>query len=208
MPKKPFDSLVEDMLLYEKEACHQGFQLVAGVDEAGRGPLAGPVVAAAVILPQAALLKGVDDSKKLTPGQREACFQEISSCASRVGIGSVDAPDIDRMNVLQATFHAMIQAIEKLEILPDFLLIDGPYRLPLGIPQKGIPQGDRKSLTIAAASIVAKVYRDRLMSDYHSLYPVYGFDQHKGYGTPHHLEAIRRHGPCPLHRMSFKGVLG
>lgn len=195
-----------DLLLFEKEAYRRGCQLVSGIDEVGRGPLAGPVVAAAVILPRHLELPGVRDSKLLSPAQREISCQEILSCATAVGIGCIEPAEIDRVNILQATFKAMILAVESLPSRPDFLLIDGPYQLPLAIPQKGIPRGDQRSLSIAAASIVAKVHRDRLMSQYHELYPAYGFAQNKGYGTAQHLEALRCHGPCPLHRLSFRGV--
>ena len=208
MPKKPFDTPVIDMLIHEEEARSRGFQMVVGIDEVGRGPLAGPVVAAAVILPRNPPLQGVCDSKKLSPSVRELRCREILSCSSHVGIGLVEAAEIDRINILQATFRAMVKAVEELRVSPDFLLIDGPYTLPLNIPQKGIPQGDQKSLSIAAASIVAKVHRDRLMCQYHALYPAYGFDENKGYGSRRHMEAIRLHGACPLHRKSFKGVLG
>ncbi len=207
MPKKPLDNPVLDMLLHEEEAWREGFQLVAGIDEVGRGPLAGPVVAAAVILPRNPPLQGVRDSKKLSPSARELCCQKILACSAHVGIGLVGAAEIDSINILQATFLAMVKAIEELEVSPDYLLIDGPYTLPLNIPQKGIPQGDQKSLSIAAASIVAKVHRDRLMSEHHKQYPAYGFNKNKGYGSPRHMEAIRLHGPCPLHRQSFRGVL-
>lgn len=207
MPSTPLDDPVLDMLLYEEEARSQGFQLVAGIDEVGRGPLAGPVVAAAVILPCNPLLHGVRDSKKLSPSARECRYKEILSCSTHVGLGLVEAAEIDRINILQATFRAMVKAVEELGVSPDLLLIDGPYTLPLNIPQKGIPQGDQKSLSIAAASIVAKVHRDRLMSEYHKLYPEYGFNENKGYGSRRHMEAIRLHGPCPLHRKSFRGVV-
>lgn len=195
-----------DLLHFEREALHRGYQWVSGIDEVGRGPLAGPVVAAAVILPQNVELLGVRDSKDLSAVQREHCCRDILSCAVAVGVGCVEPAEIDRINILQATFQAMIQAIENLPHLPDFLLIDGPYTLPLAIPQKGIPRGDGRSLSIGAASIVAKVHRDRLMCEYHALYPSYGFAQNKGYGTAKHMEALRRHGPCPLHRLSFRGV--
>jgi ribonuclease HII len=200
-------SSVTDALFFEREAYRRGFELVSGIDEVGRGPLAGPVVAAAVILPRHVELAGVKDSKHLTAAQREARCRDILSCAAAVGIGCVESAEIDQVNILQATFKAMVQAVEKLEILPDFLLIDGPYKLPLPIPQKGIPRGDQRSLSIAAASIVAKVHRDQLMCAYHALYPAYDFAQNKGYGTARHLEALRRHGPCPLHRLSFRRVL-
>ncbi len=195
-----------DLLHFEKEAHRRGCQLVSGIDEVGRGPLAGPVVAAAVILPRHVELPSVRDSKLLSAPQRESCCREILRCMPAVGIGCVEPAEIDRVNILQATFKAMIQAIENLPTPPDFLLIDGPYQLPLPIPQKGIPKGDQRSLSIAAASIVAKVHRDRLMCAYHELYPAYGFAQNKGYGTAQHLAALRRHGPCPVHRISFRGV--
>ncbi|HQN18754.1 MAG TPA: ribonuclease HII [Syntrophobacteraceae bacterium] len=196
-----------DLLHFEREAYRRGCRLVSGIDEVGRGPLAGPVVAAAVILPQGIELPGVRDSKDLTSAQRDARYQDILSRASAVGIGSIEPAEIDRINILQATFKAMIQAIESLPLPPDFLLIDGPYRLPVTTAQKGIPRGDQRSISIASASIVAKVYRDRLMCEWDTRYPAYGFAQNKGYGTARHLEALRRHGPCPLHRLSFRGVV-
>jgi ribonuclease HII len=198
---------VVDSLFFEREAHRRGFQLVSGIDEVGRGPLAGPVVAAAVVLPRSAELPGVRDSKQLTAAQREACFHEIHASASAIGIGCVEPEEIDRINILQATFKAMIQAVNNLQHPPDFLLIDGPYKLPLPIGQQGIPRGDRRSLSISAASIVAKVHRDRLMCEYDVLYPAYGFARNKGYGTAQHLQALRCHGPCPLHRLSFRGVV-
>lgn len=196
-----------DPRFFEREAYRRGFALVAGIDEVGRGPLAGPVVAAAVILPRDVELPGVKDSKHLRAAQREACREEILTHAVSVGIGCTEPAEIDRVNILQATFKAMMLAVEGLEVQPDFLLIDGPYTLPLHIPQKGIPRGDQRSLSIAAASIVAKVHRDQLMCEYHALYPAYGFARNKGYGTALHLEALRRHGPCPLHRLSFRRVV-
>ncbi|MHC1743752.1 MAG: ribonuclease HII [Syntrophobacteraceae bacterium] len=199
-------TLPADMRIHEETARRQGFSAIAGLDEAGRGPLAGPVVAAAVLLPSDVDLPGVRDSKQLNARQREALCAMIFSSAKAIGIGSIEAAEIDRINVLQATFQAMLLAVRSLPLPPDLLLIDGPYRLPLSIAQAGIPGGDRKSVSIAAASIVAKVHRDRLMRTYHDLYPAYGFDRHKGYGTAMHLEAIQRFGPCPLHRRSFRGV--
>lgn len=195
------------MRLYEREVYRRGFRLISGIDEAGRGPLAGPVVAAAVVLPKRVILPGVTDSKCLTPAQREDLDKRIRSRAMAVGVGVVDNFEIDRINILQATFLAMASAVGQLGIQPDFLLIDGPYKLPLQIEQKGIPRGDSLSLSIASASIVAKVYRDRIMCDYHEQFPQYGFDSHKGYATARHYEAIRKHGPCPLHRMTFRGVV-
>jgi ribonuclease HII len=207
VPKKSAASSCADLWQFEETAYHQGFGWVAGIDEVGRGPLAGPVVAAAVVLPRHADLAGVTDSKRLSPAQREACHGKILDCAVAVGIGCVEAGEIDCTNILAATFEAMVQAVGALVTTPDYLLIDGPYTLPLPVEQRGIPRGDQRSISIAAASIVAKVYRDRLMCDFHHRYPAYGFDQHKGYGTARHLDALRRLGPCPLHRLSFRGVL-
>ncbi len=202
------ESLVVDMRFHERDARRKGFCRVCGIDEAGRGPLAGPVVAAAVILPKSVRLPGINDSKKLSPDQREAFFEKINARALAVGIGLVSNTEIDRINILQATFLAMRQAVEQLAVAPDFLLIDGPYKLPLLIDQKGIPHGDALSVSIAAASIIAKVHRDRLMCRLHEEFPLYGFDSHKGYGTARHYEALRNFGPCSVHRVTFKGVCG
>jgi ribonuclease HII len=201
------DSPADDLQVFERLAYRQGFQRVAGIDEVGRGPLAGPVVAAAVILPSDAKLPTLRDSKQLSAAQREALRHEILGCAREVSIASADALEIDRLNILQATFEAMLRAIHGLRLIPDFLLIDGPYQLPIAIPQRGVVKGDQRSLSIAAASVIAKVHRDRLMEEQHGLYPAYGFQRNKGYGTAEHLQALRRHGPCPLHRLSFRGVL-
>lgn len=203
-----FEPSAGDPLVFEKRALGRGFQRVAGIDEVGRGSLAGPVVAAAVILPADADLMGVKDSKQLSRGTRERLALEIHRKALAIGIGSMDAGAIDRLNILRATFAAMEQAVDALETEPDFLLIDGPYQLSLPIAQSGIRKGDQKSLSIAAASIVAKVHRDRLMVAYHERYPVYGFAANMGYGTKAHRDALERHGPCPLHRKTFKGVHG
>lgn len=178
----------------------------AGVDEVGRGPLAGPVVAAAVILPEQCPIVGLNDSKRIKPQKREILFAEIKSAAISVGIGMVDAQEIDRINILQATLRAMEIAVVNLSPKPDYLLIDGDLSLSLQIPQEGIIKGDSKSFSIAAASIVAKVTRDRIMEEYHKIYPQYNFKKHKGYPTREHLEALEKYGPCPLHRRTFKGV--
>jgi ribonuclease HII len=193
-------------LAFEAQARRRGFRLVAGLDEAGRGPLAGPVVAAAVILPSDWKAEAVKDSKQLSQAQRERLDRVIRTKAVSVGVGVVEPAEIDRLNILQATFKAMAAAVAELSPPPDCLLIDGPYSLPLPLPQKGIPGGDRKSLSIAAASIVAKVYRDRLMEAYHARYPAYAFRVNKGYATRAHLEALKRHGPCAIHRLTFRGV--
>lgn len=206
MQRLMIENLAVDMHLHEREAARQGFGLVCGIDEAGRGPLAGPVVAAAVILPKDVRLPGINDSKKLSPEQREYFFEKIKTRATAVGLGIVDNCEIDRINILQATLRAMISAVAQLCVAPDFLLIDGPYKLPLPIAQKGIPHGDALSISIAAASIIAKVHRDKLMCGYHEDFPQYGFNSHKGYGTARHYEALRKFGPCPLHRITFRGV--
>ncbi|QCQ23119.1 ribonuclease HII [Desulfoglaeba alkanexedens] len=206
MQLRLFGAPPADGLAFEAQARRRGFRLVAGLDEAGRGPLAGPVVAAAVILPSDWKAEAVKDSKQLSQAQRERLDRVIRTKAVSVGVGVVEPAEIDRLNILQATFKAMAAAVAELSPPPDCLLIDGPYSLPLPLPQKGIPGGDRKSLSIAAASIVAKVYRDRLMEAYHARYPAYAFRVNKGYATRAHLEALKRHGPCAIHRLTFRGV--
>lgn len=191
---------------FEEEIQAQGFRVIAGLDEAGRGPLAGPVVAAAVVLAPTKKMAGIDDSKKLSPKQREKFFSLILQQAAAVGIGIVDAREIDRLNILRASLKAMEQAVQNLPLSPDFLLIDGIHSLTLPLAQRAIPKGDQRCQSIAAASIVAKVTRDRLMLAYHDEYPQYNFARHKGYGTREHLQAIRQYGCCPLHRQSFKPI--
>jgi len=193
-------------MLHEALARRQGYRHIAGIDEAGRGPLAGPVVAAAVILPAGFSLEGLDDSKKLSPSRRDSLFDEITGSALAIGVGLADHELIDRINILQATLAAMRQAVEKLQTAPDFLLIDGISQIHLNIPQKTIKRGDSLSASIAAASIIAKVTRDRLMTLYDTQYPGYGFAGHKGYGSASHLAAIAELGPSPIHRLSFRGV--
>jgi ribonuclease HII len=181
----------------------KGIRTVAGIDEAGRGPLAGPVVAAAVVFPSGTFIKGVEDSKKLSEKHREELFPLIKEQSLSVGVGIVSHDVIDRVNILQATILAMHKAIDDLSLNPEFVIVDGnSFRHDL-IPYQNIVDGDEKSFTIAAASIIAKVTRDRLMYEYHVQYPLYGFAQHKGYGTKQHLEAIRRYGLCDIHRRSF-----
>jgi len=201
-----FSSSPPDLLYFERQARSNGFQLIAGIDEAGRGPLAGPVVAAAVILPAGLLIKGVNDSKKLSPDTRERLFDTIMCQALSVGIGMGSAELIDRINILQATRHAMLEAVSQLAPQPDYLLIDGISTISSPIPQKTIKKGDSLSLSIAAASIIAKVTRDRLMRELDRIHPGYGFSGHKGYGSALHMEAIRRLGPSPVHRLTFGGV--
>lgn len=192
-------------LHFEAQARTLGYRFVAGVDEAGRGPLAGPVVAAAVILPEHFDLPGLTDSKKLSAAHRERLFRLIRTQAA-VGLGIVPAPDIDVVNILQATLRAMVLAVSRLRLTADFLLVDGITPVPFPLPQKTLKQGDARSLSIAAASVMAKVVRDRMMVAYDRCYPGYGFAEHKGYGSARHLEAIARLGPSPLHRRTFRGV--
>ncbi len=191
------------MRAYETEARGMGHSLVAGVDEAGRGPLAGPVVAAAVVLPENFTHPDVNDSKKLTEKKREAVYNVVYECAVSVGIGIVDAPEIDRINVLQAALLAMSLAVDSLAPAPDYLLIDGTFGLTHNIPNRAVKFGDGLSVSIAAASIVAKVTRDRMMVRYDEEYPGFGFANHKGYGTEEHRKALDRLGFCPIHRRSF-----
>ena len=176
---------------------------IAGVDEAGRGPLAGPVVAAAVIFPKEFVMYGVDDSKKLSARKREELFIMISQQAMSVGVGIIDHKVIDRINILQATHLAMQRALENLAVKPDYVLVDGNSFKHDTLRFQNIIGGDAKSFTIAAASIIAKVTRDRLMCELDAYFPQYGFAQHKGYGTPQHIEAIRTYGICEIHRKSF-----
>ncbi len=192
---------------YEAEAEALGAARIAGIDEAGRGPLAGPVVAAAVILFRDDQIHGLNDSKLLTEFSRDKLFAAIQARAAAVAVGMVSPQLIDRINILEATKLAMAQAVRHLDPPADYLLIDGPMSLDLEIPQNGVIKGDRKSLSIAAASIVAKVTRDRIMKELHERYPVYGFDRHKGYGTEAHRRALLEYGPCPAHRLCFKGVV-
>jgi ribonuclease HII len=195
-----------DLWYFEKETARKGYREIAGIDEAGRGPLAGPVVSAAVILPSSFRDPDVTDSKKLSPRKREQLYDRIYTHAITIGLGIVDPVEIDRINILQASLLAMAMAVQNLDPCPDFLLIDGTFRIDSDLPQKPIPKGDALSISIAAASIVAKVTRDRLMQGYHPYYPQFDFPQHKGYPTRAHKEAIRHFGCSPIHRKSFKGV--
>ncbi|MDI6804191.1 MAG: ribonuclease HII [Bacteroidota bacterium] len=191
-------------LTYERELWQTGKRFVAGVDEAGRGPLAGPVVAAAVVFPRELVIDGIKDSKTLSEKKRTDLFEQIHLKALSIGVGIVDHALIDEINVLNATFKAMHKAIGELEPAPEHLLVDGPYFVELNIPALKIVDGDSKCFTIAAASIIAKVIRDNMMIEYDKLYPQYGFAKHKGYGTEEHIEAIRKYGFCEIHRKSFK----
>jgi len=193
-------------LHFERQAQVRGFRAVAGVDEAGRGPLAGPVVAAAVILPERFDLPGLNDSKQLSEKHRERLYPLIRAQALAVGIGVAHPEEIDRVNILQATLRSMERAVGRLNVPPDFLLIDGNVKVPLDLPQQTLVKGDARSLSIAAASVVAKVVRDRIMNGFDRIFPGYGFARHKGYGSAAHLEALARLGPCPCHRRTFGGV--
>lgn len=189
---------------YEHEANARGYAVICGVDEAGRGPLAGPVCAAAVILPPELEIEGLNDSKKLTEKKREALYDIIVEKALAYGIAFASEAEIDEINILQATFLAMQRAVEQLSIKPDLVLVDGNREPALGdLPVKTIIKGDSRSANIAAASILAKVTRDRLMLELDARYPQYGFALHKGYGTLAHHAALREHGACPVHRQTF-----
>jgi ribonuclease HII len=200
-----------DRFEFERQLRFQGLRRIAGVDEAGRGPLAGPVVAGAAILPIAWLeaglpaeLDGLNDSKQLSAAQREGFFEYLVNCPGvRFGVAQMDSLEIDRRNILQATHGAMNAALAQLDPAPDHVLVDGRPVTSLAFPQTALVKGDSRSYSIAAASVLAKVTRDRLMLDHHAQWPHYGFAEHKGYGTPQHLAAIAAHGPCPIHRMSF-----
>lgn len=194
---------LESLLAYERVCYEKGYTLIAGIDEVGRGPLAGPVVAAAVILPVDCKIEGVDDSKKLSQKKREALYDVILEQAIAYGIGVVSNERIDEINILQATYEAMRQALGKLQPQPEQILADAVTIPLVEIPQQGIIKGDAKSISIGAASIVAKVYRDRMMEEYDAIYPGYGFAANKGYGAREHLEGIRRQGITPIHRRSF-----
>ena len=198
--------MVTDLGTIEKRLRTKGYCTIAGVDEAGRGPLAGPVVSAAVILPVEFAVGEINDSKQLTPIKRERAFQRIYKGARAIGIGIVDAHEIDRINILQASRLSMAIAVANLAPRPDFLLIDGKFDIPFDLPQQPLIKGDSRSISIAAASIVAKVSRDRLMQRYHIDYPQFGFDRHKGYPTKAHKAAIAANGPCLIHRRTFKSV--
>ncbi len=200
-------------LAVEQELWAAGRCLIAGLDEAGRGAWAGPVVAAAVVLPPrpaalAGLLGQVDDSKRLSPARRAVLAERIRSCALAVGVGSVPADELDRIGILPATRLAMLQALAALTVQPDYLLLDYLTLPTVRLPQRGIAHGDATCLTIAAASIIAKVTRDRWMAGQDAAYAGYGFGQHKGYGTPAHQAALQRLGPCLLHRFSFAPLSG
>jgi ribonuclease HII len=188
---------------FEKLAYQKGYKFIAGIDEAGRGPLAGPVVAAAVIFPPDYQNRQINDSKKLSARKREELYEVINKDAISVGVGTADADIIDRINILQASLQSMREAVLELSLPPDFLLIDGLHTIPLQTPQNALVKGDSLSISIAAASIIAKVSRDRIMEMYHRQFPQYNFLQNKGYGTKEHRDALREFGMCKIHRRSF-----
>ncbi|MCX7746525.1 MAG: ribonuclease HII [Clostridia bacterium] len=192
-----------NMCLFEKEAFSNGVQWIAGIDEAGRGPLAGPVVAAAVIFPKDVFIHGLNDSKKVSPKKRDSLYDEIIEKAIAVGVGIVDSTTIDEINILNAAKKAMSIAVEHLEVKPELLLIDAERLPEVPIEQTSIIGGDRLSISIAAASIIAKVTRDKMITEMDDQYPEYGFAKHKGYGTKEHIDAIKKFGICPIHRISF-----
>ena len=194
---------------YEHNAYLRGFTAVCGIDEAGRGPLAGPVCAAAVLLPEGLVIDGLNDSKKLSEKKRELLFPVIQENALAFGIGFADVKEIDEINILQATFLAMRRAFDAMQRRCDYVLVDGNRMPPMPVPGETVVKGDAKSPSIAAASILAKVSRDRVMLEYAKQYPEYQFEKHKGYGTKAHVEALRAFGPSPIHRRTFlKKILG
>lgn len=196
-----------DMGALERQIFARGYRAVCGVDEVGRGPLAGPVVAAAVIVPEDAVIDDLNDSKKLSPKRREIVFEQIVEMELACAIGIIDSENIDRMNIHKASLMAMRKAVTDLKRNPDFVLVDGTFPIPnISMPQAAVVKGDACCRSIAAASIVAKVTRDRIMEHYETLYPTFSFSRHKGYPTPAHLEELAMHGPCEIHRRSFKPV--
>lgn len=194
------------MTRYEDALCKKGVKIIAGIDEAGRGPLAGPVVACCIIYHSGLLIEDINDSKLLTPSRRKKVYQQIISHPdTKYGLGIVEAEEIDRINILQATFLAMQKAADSLQDL-EYILIDGNQLPELSVKSEGVIKGDQKSITIAAASIIAKEVRDEIMFRYQEIHPEYSFHKHKGYGTKIHKEALEKYGPCPIHRKSFRPV--
>ena len=200
-PDKPHGFLLPEYSLYKKE-----YRYIAGIDEVGRGPLAGPVMAAAVVLPPYCELPGIDDSKKLTPLKREKLYADIFEVALSVGIGRVDQVEIDKINILNASLKAMAIALKNLSCPVEYVLVDGIFPVATDVSQMTLKKGDSQSVLIAAASVVAKVTRDKIMEAYHDQYPCYNFARNKGYGTREHLDALKKYGCSPLHRKTFRGV--
>ena len=201
---------LQEIRKMEEEIYSQGTEYICGIDEAGRGPLAGPVVVASVIMPKDSMIEGVNDSKKISEKKRERLYDEIIENAISYSVGIVDQKEIDRVNILNATKAGLTECIKGLKVKPEIILVDALTGIDTcGIPYHSIVKGDAKSYSIAAASIIAKVTRDRIMRQWHDVYPEYNFIQHKGYGTAAHIAAIREHGLCPLHRLSFvKNIVG
>lgn len=203
MKEKELQRLTE-LKQIEENLHSQGIEYICGIDEAGRGPLAGPVVVAAAIMPKDSMIEGVNDSKKVSEKKREALYEKITEEAIAWGVGIIDQKEIDRINILNATKEGLTEAVKSLNVKPDRIIVDALNGIDtLGIPYTSIIKGDAKCYSIAAASIIAKVTRDRIMREWSEIYPQYGFEKHKGYGTKAHIEAIKEHGLCPLHRLSF-----
>ncbi len=209
MKEKEEQRLIE-LKQIEQEIYNEGKELICGIDEAGRGPLAGPVVVAAVIMPKDSMIEGVNDSKKVSEKKREILYEKIIDEAISYGVGIIDQKEIDRINILNATKEGLTMAVQELNPMPDLIIVDALNKIDtLGIPYKSIIKGDAKCYSIAAASIIAKVTRDRIMRQWDEVYPQYGFSKHKGYGTSEHIKAIKEYGLCPLHRLSFvKNIVG
>ncbi len=206
-PQGLFETFSEvDSFSFERELAKQGYHRVAGSDEVGRGPLAGPVVAASVILPLDCDFEKYDDSKKLSPKVREKLYGELKEIDAYIGVAVVSETKIDQVNILQASLLAMQESLSLLQVSPDFVLVDGKFKVPVSLPQIPLVKGDSRSASIAAASIVAKVTRDKLMCDYHRQFPMYNFKNNKGYPTLEHRQAIVKYGPCPIHRRTFARV--
>ncbi len=200
------ESACENTFSIEQSLLDQGYAAIAGTDEVGRGPLAGPVVAACVVLPPSCDYTQFQDSKKLTPAARKKLFLKLPEIGAQIGVGIVSPQEIDRVNILQASLLAMKKSILELAQEPDFILVDGKFEVPIAIPQQALIKGDSRSATIAAASIIAKVTRDEMMEKYHEEFPQYNFIKHKGYPTKEHCRLLKEHGPCDIHRRSFKPV--
>lgn len=204
MKEKELERLIKLKEIENKIYENSNINYICGIDEAGRGPLAGPVVVAAAIMPKNSMIEGVNDSKKVSEKKREKLYEEITTNAIAWGVGIVDQNEIDSINILNATKKGLTNSIKELEVKPDLILVDALTKIDtLGIPYESIIKGDAKSYSISAASIIAKVTRDRIMRQWDELYPEYGFEKHKGYGTKIHIEAIKKYGICPLHRKSF-----
>lgn len=204
MKEKELERLTTLKQIEEEIYNKEDVKYICGIDEAGRGPLAGPVVVASVIMPKDSMIEGVNDSKKVSEKKREKLYEEITNTAIAWGVGIIDQREIDEINILNATKKGLTNSLKELEIKPDLILVDALTNIDtLGIPYRSIIKGDAKSYSIAAASIIAKVTRDRIMRQWDEIYPEYGFEKHKGYGTKMHINTIKEYGPCPLHRRSF-----